>query len=256
MSTRIVPIAENIYGVETECEPGVDVRALLVAGHQITLLIDTLNRPADLDPVADFVASLGRPVWLANSHADWDHWWGNARFADASIVAHRLTLQRQQREGRRSLAGKQRKEPGRFDEVILRHATVVWEGELDLDLGDMTVQFRFLPGHTHDCTVAYIPERRLLFAGDTVEDPIPLINEGPVGRWAEHLRVWAEQARTVVPAHGPVTGVDLMLRNAAYLEALFSEPDRVIPELASADAFYKRAHRANLRKAADEAGQR
>jgi glyoxylase-like metal-dependent hydrolase (beta-lactamase superfamily II) len=246
--TALERIRENIYGVVAPLG-GVEVRALLVAGERCTLLIDTLSQPSDLDGLRDMVASLGRPLLLANSHADWDHWWGNAAFPDVPVFAHQLTLRRQLKEGKRSLAGKQREDPVMFRDVMLRPATVAFEGTLEVDLGGMHVQLIPLPGHTRDHIVAFIPERRLLFAADAAEDPIPLVTDGPVKGWPEALTAWAERATIVVPAHGPVSGPELLRRNSRYLQGLLTDPKAAVPELDGAPTFYKRAHRRNLKRA-------
>lgn len=242
-------VAPDVYEVVTGCGDDVDVRALVLFGEQFTLLIDTLQREEDLDAARPFVQERGRPLLIVNSHADWDHWWGNAAFPDAPVIAHRLTSSRQLREGKRTLANKRRGDPDTFGSVSLRPATIAFDGELDLDLGGLHAELRLLPGHTHDCIVAFVPELRLLFAGDTAEDPIPLLNEGVIGEWPAHLRAWAERTEIVVPAHGAVQGPELLLRNAAYLEGLTASPEREIAELDGALPFYRRAHRENVRKA-------
>ena len=246
----VSPVEEDIYAVEGPCEPGVEVRALLVTGRDWTALLDTLSRPSDLEVVCELVLRRGRPLLIVNSHADWDHWWGNAAFPDTPIIAHELTLERQRREGRRALAAQRRKDAAYFGEVELRPATVAFQGRITLHLGGLHLELHHLPGHTRDCIVAFIPERKLLFAGDTAEDPIPLLNEGPVGEWPEGLLHWAERAVTVVPAHGSVDGPELLRRNTLYLRGLLADPGREIPELAGAEPFYRRAHRRNLKRAA------
>lgn len=246
----IAPIEDGIAGISVPCGDGVDVRALLLFGSDYTLLIDTLSRPADLDEAREGVLSRGKPLIIANSHADWDHWWGNAAFPDAPVIAHHLTRERQHREGKRTLTRMQRDNPEAFGGVVLRPATIGFEGRLDIDLGDLTVELHALPGHTRDCIVAFMPQRRLLFAGDVAEVPIPLLNEGPVGNWPDNLDHWAERTRTVVPAHGEIGGPELLQRNAAYLRSLTEDPQRAIPELEAAPSFYRRAHRRNLKRAA------
>src|SRR5579872_991603 len=171
----ITALGENIYGIEAPCEPGVDVRAMLACGDNYSLLLDTLLRPADLDTVRPLVESRNRPLLIVNSHADWDHWWGNAAFPDAPVIAHRLTRERQLREGRRSLAAQRRKDPETFADVVLRPATIAFDGRLELELGGLRVELLPVPGHTADCIVALLPDRRLLFAGDAAENPIPLL---------------------------------------------------------------------------------
>lgn len=247
----ITPLATDIFAINAPCDPEVDVRALLVIGRYCSVLIDTLLRPSDLDGIQAIIESHDQPLYIVNSHADWDHWWGNGAFPAAPVVAHQLTRQRQLREGRRQLTAKQRQDDS-FAEVVLRPATMTFDGTLQIDLGGVQVELSALPGHVHDQIVAYIPEHRLLFAADAAEDPIPLVTEGPVAPWARALHDWAGRARTVVPAHGAIGGPELLARNAAYLDGLLHEPQRTIPELAGAPAFYRRAHRRNLKQAAAE----
>jgi glyoxylase-like metal-dependent hydrolase (beta-lactamase superfamily II) len=247
----ISPIATDIFAINAPCDPGVDVRALLVTGQDCSVLVDTLLRPSDLDGVRAIVESHGKPLYIVNSHADWDHWWGNGAFPTAPVVAHRLTKERQLREGRRHLTSKQRTDNS-FADVVLRPATITFDGFLQFDLGGVHLELSALPGHVHDQIVAYVPEYRLFFAADAAEDPIPLVAEGPVAPWARALHEWARKARTVVPAHGAIAGPELLERNAAYLEGLLNEPRRAIPDLVGAPAFYRRAHRRNLKQAAAE----
>lgn len=247
----ISPLATDIFAINAPCDPEVDVRALLITGRGCAVLLDSLLRPSDLAGVQEIVASHGKPLYIVNSHADWDHWWGNGAFPGAPVVAHRLTHERQLREGRRQLTAKQRMDDS-FAGVVLRPATITFDGSMQFDLGGMHVELTPLPGHVHDQIVAYVPEHRLLFAADAAEDPIPLVTEGPVAAWAHALQRWAGKARTVVPAHGAIGGPELLRRNATYLEGLLHEPQRVVPELAGAPAFYRRAHRRNLKQAAAE----
>src|SRR5947209_11608059 len=100
---QITPIEEGIVGVDAPCLDMFDVRALLVYGERFTLLIDTLARPVDLERVREEVERRGKPLLIVNSHADWDHWWGNEAFPTAPVIAHRPTLERQRREGREEL---------------------------------------------------------------------------------------------------------------------------------------------------------
>ena len=44
-----------------------------------------LLRPSDLDGVREIVESHSKPLYIVNSHADWDHWWGNGAFPQAPM---------------------------------------------------------------------------------------------------------------------------------------------------------------------------
>lgn len=250
---RLSPIEDGILAVNGHYPDfDMDVRALLVHGTNTSLLIDTLARPQDLEPVRAEMAERGNPLWIVNSHADWDHWWGNAAFPTAPVFATRAAAERQRREARRSLASMRRSRPALFDGVDLRAATVAFEGILRLSLGGLTVELHPLRGHTHDQVVAWLPERRLLFAADAAEGPIPLVTEGPITGWPDALEGWAQRAGVVVPAHGAVSGPELLERNAAYLRALLADTDMPLPSTARTDPFYSRAHRRNLKRCAAE----
>ena len=68
------------------------------------VVLDTMLCPADVAAMMSFVADelAGRTILCVNSHADWDHAWGNAYFTGehgAPIIAHdycRTRLQSQE----------------------------------------------------------------------------------------------------------------------------------------------------------------
>ena len=54
--------------------------------------------------------------------------------------------------------------------------------------------------------------------------------------------------RTVVPAHGPIGGVEILQRNIHYLRALLN--GRPLPVTEPLTDFYRETHRANVDGAA------
>lgn len=246
-------LAPAIWLVERPLDAELTVRAAIVLGEAVSAVVDTLIRPEDMTPVRDFLERHGRPVFVVNTHADWDHTWGNAAFPDTPIIAHRLCRAAMLIEGRRTLAEKQAEEPERYRSVTIVPPTVTFAEFLDIDLGGMTLSIHHLPGHTADESVVHLPETGVLLAGDAAEWPIPTTEEGPLRSWAEALRGWAarDDVRIVVPAHGPVSDAQLLRDNAAYLEALLIDsgmswqPPGDMP-------FYAEAHRKNAAAARRE----
>jgi len=235
-----------IWLVERPLDVELTVRAAVILGEIVSAVIDTLIRPEDMTPVRELLERHGRPVFVVNTHADWDHSWGNAAFPDTPIIAHRLCRAAMLTEGRRTLAEKQAEEPERYRTVTIVPPTVTFAEFMDIDLGGMTLSIHHLPGHTADESVVHLPEAGVLLAGDAAEWPIPTTEEGPLGPWAAALRGWAARGdvRTVVPSHGPISDAQLLLDNAAYLEALLIDPD--MPWQPPADMpFYEEAHRKN-----------
>jgi glyoxylase-like metal-dependent hydrolase (beta-lactamase superfamily II) len=230
-------------------EGDIGVRALLLLGEHLSLILDTLIRPEDMAQFATLARDHGRPLLVVNSHADYDHAWGNGAFA-GPIIGHARCRERLLGEGEVATLDELRaKAPGFFDTVMLVPPQITIERRLDIALGGLTVQLHHLPGHTPDSLLAYVPERGLLFAGDCAEWPIPLIGDGPLMPWAAALREWAAAPglQTVIPSHGRLGGAELLEANAAYLEQLEGDPDAPWQPPDGADAWYAaEAHPLNI----------
>jgi len=224
-----------------------DVRGALVLGGRVALVWDTLARPRDMRPYLPVIGS--RELAVVYSHADWDHVWGTAGLGQpgARIVGHDDCRARFDEDVPRVLAGKQRDEPGQWDDVVLVPPRETFAAEQSLDLGGLTVILSPRPGHTRDCIVGFVPERGLLLAGDTVETPCPVVPpDAPLDAWIAALGPWAadERVRSVVPAHGPIGGREIITRNIAYLEAL--RDGRPIEPSGALTPFYRKTHEANV----------
>ena len=85
---------------------------------------------------------------------------------------------------------------------------------------DDTVALLPTPGHTPDHVSVWIPELRLLLAGDAAERPFPYVGD-PDGLPALRgsLRTLAALApETVIPCHGGPSDVGLLARDLAYFD--------------------------------------
>lgn len=241
----VTQLQEGVYIASRPLGDGEpDVRAALLLGERRALVVDTLARPEDMAPLVDLIAAHGRPVIVVNTHADWDHSWGNAAFPGAPIVGQRLCRDRLLGERERTVLQRKREENSAFyANVQLLPPDVTFETTMSLDLGGLTVELHHLPGHQPDCLVAYVPERRLLYAGDCAEDPFPLLISGPREEWIRGLRAWSERdLDTVIPSHGHIGGVELLLANADYLVGLEQDGP---PPVGTPD-FYLEAHANNM----------
>lgn len=235
-----------IWLAERPLDAELSVCAAIILGASVSAVVDTLIRPQDMAPVRDLLDRHGRPALVVNTHADWDHTWGNAAFPDTPIIAHRLCRAAMFTEGERTLAEKRAEEPERYRDVTIAPPTITFSAFMDIDLGGLTLSIHHLPGHTADEAVVHLPEAGVFFAGDAAEWPIPTTEAGPLGPWAAALRTWAarDDVRTVVPSHGPVGDAQLLRDNAAYLDALLADPD-MRWEPPAAMPFYREAHRTN-----------
>jgi glyoxylase-like metal-dependent hydrolase (beta-lactamase superfamily II) len=249
---QIVQLEPFLFSIELG-EPGdPSVRALVILGERYTVVFDTLYAPQDMAPALALAGRRRRPVLVVNSHADYDHAWGNGAFPNAPIIGHAATRERLLREGG-ILKEKQHQDPARYADVHLCPPDLVFDDHMAIDVGGLTLDLHHLAGHTRDCIVGHLPEHGILFGGDCVEVPFPLLNDGPLDGWIAALRAWddAARVRSVIPAHGPVSGRDLLARNAAYLQALLDGRGDQWQLPPATPAFYRDAHAQNVRRAAE-----
>jgi glyoxylase-like metal-dependent hydrolase (beta-lactamase superfamily II) len=237
---------------ETDGEPG--VRCTVILGDRYTIVFDTLYSQRDMREVCTLVEERRRPVIVVNSHADDDHAWGNAAFPLAPIIAHDLCRDRFVGDELFSqLRHRQQENPDEFAGVELVPPDITFRTTLALDAGGFSVVLHHLPGHKRDCLVAHLPELGVLLGGDTVESPIPLLVDGPLRGWADSLRAWAGRSdvETVVPSHGPVSGPELLVRNADYLDSLAAGRSDGWRPGDDTLAFYAEAHDRNVARGAE-----
>lgn len=248
-------LTPTIWLAERALDAEMSVCAAIILGETVSAVVDALIRPEDMVPVRELLDRHGRPALIVNTHADWDHSWGNAAFPDTPIIAHRLCRAAMLTEGQRTLVKKQAEEPERYRGVTIVPPTITFAEFMDIDLGGLTLSIHHLPGHTADEAIVHLPETGFFFAGDAAEWPIPTTEAGPLGPWADALHMWAARGdvRTVVPSHGPIGDAQLLRDNAAYLDALLADPD-VYWEPPGIMPFYQEAHRKNATVARRERG--
>lgn len=86
-------------------------------------------------------------------------------------------------------------------------ASVVFDGDLELEVGDHEVHLLHTPGHTPGQVAVYVPRERVVFTGDTVFSECQTwLMSSDVDEWQVALdRIGELDVDHVVPGHGPVT---------------------------------------------------
>lgn len=259
-----------------------EVDAFAVRTERFVALIDTLSTPElckavlrELEPDLR-----GRPLVVVNTHADWDHVWGNAAVGDrAPIIAHASAADRLRSSQATAVLREKAAAERRFADVRLVEPTVTFTDTLTLQGGDLTLRLLHTPGHTDDHIAVWIPELLLCLAGDAAEDPIPEVTSAHPDDlrqlcWSLR-RLRGLKPSIVLPSHGETTDPLLLERNLGYfsfvadrvrdLRSIRREPLEA-PELGFAEcvdvtrpltdgalAFYKMCHRKAVRATLDRA---
>jgi glyoxylase-like metal-dependent hydrolase (beta-lactamase superfamily II) len=217
----------------TVCRNGRLVDVFIITTRRYLVIVDTLINPATagaLWALARERLSAGRQLLVVNSHADYDHCWGNSLFAGetavhpAPIIGSKLSASLfQQPEAQATLQQFQASEPDIFNEVVLTPPTVQVDGRLLIDGGDLTLELFPAPGHTVDHYALYIPEINTLLAADAAELPYPVARTTaglPIMRQSL-AELAALKAETVLYCHAPTDiGPQLLADNSAYFDRL------------------------------------
>jgi glyoxylase-like metal-dependent hydrolase (beta-lactamase superfamily II) len=209
------------------------VDTFIVITQRYVVLVDTVINPATARQMLDFARPHlvdQRQLLVINTHADYDHAWGNQLFVGptaeypAPIIGTRLCAELLRgADGATYLQEMQQKEPAIFGEVLLTPPTLLFDEQLTIDGGDLTLELFATPGHTVDHLAIYIPERKTLLAADAAELPFPMARtvEGLPAMRESLAKLAALDAETVLYCHAPVTiGPGLILENIRYYDLL------------------------------------
>jgi glyoxylase-like metal-dependent hydrolase (beta-lactamase superfamily II) len=170
-------------------------------------------------------------ITVVLSHSHLDHVAGTAAFDDCEVIANERTAELLTSKRAAIEAGTESGPPA-IDPLVL--PTRTFSERERLEVGDTAVELLHVDIHSDDATVLWLPERGLLFAGDTMEDTITYVAE-PDG-FDRHLadldRLWELEPDLILPDHGdPDVIADggyskgLVRATQQYIRALQRMPD-------------------------------
>jgi glyoxylase-like metal-dependent hydrolase (beta-lactamase superfamily II) len=199
-----------------------DVSVCAVRGRDGLLIADTRSSHRQADEIRADLRELGTlPVrWVVNTHAHFDHTFGNARFGPASdlgapIFGHELIpahLDAYERRVLTELIAEDEERTGEWREVVITPPTVLVGDAMTLDLGGTVAELLYLGrGHTDNDLLVHLPASGVWLTGDLVEesgppvygpDSFPLDWPATMGR----LQAVLNEGDHLVPGHGAVVG--------------------------------------------------
>lgn len=190
----------------------------LVVGDELCLVIDTGTSLREGTDAARAVREVTALPWvLANTHAHFDHYLGNAAFSPAEIWASARCAEAIRRDGAEQRAATEAclRASGRSDEADDVAATpievptrTIAGGRHLLDLGGRHAELSYLGrGHTDNDIVITVADASVTFAGDLVEQGgPPHFGDAYPLDWPDTLDALLARGLDgpVVPGHGDI----------------------------------------------------
>jgi glyoxylase-like metal-dependent hydrolase (beta-lactamase superfamily II) len=222
-----------------------DLNCGLVVGEDACLVVDTRSHLGEGRALAEAVRTVTPHPWtVVNTHAHFDHCFGNVAFRPAAVWAHRdcaaqlaATTEQQRADVVTSLLA-----DGDPDAELVATTPVDLPDHLVddlavLDVGGRPVTLRHLGrGHTDADLVVAVDD--VVFAGDLVEEGAPPAMEDAFPlEWAATVTALLAMVRgPVVPGHGAVVDAAFVAAQRDELVAL----SRWLADPGSAPAFDER----------------
>ena len=182
-----------------------------LVGRQGVVSIDTTSTERRTRAYLEAIARVTvRPVrTLVNTHHHGDHTHGNCLLPLATILGHPLCREEVIKTPFPPFPGVWT--PVEWGDLEPTPPFVTFEGQLTVWVDDLRVELHSVgvAAHTTNDVVAWIPERSVLFSGDLVfVGGTPFVAMGSVSGSIAALE-WLRRfgAETLVPGHGPVSGL-------------------------------------------------
>ena len=211
-----------------------DPNSGLIIGERAAMVVDAQATPRLAAEVIRRARQLtDKPIkYLVLSHYHAVRVMGASAYADAEIIASKGTRFLIDERGQADFDSEVERFPRLFEGVEevpgLTHPTMVFDGDLTIDLGGCEVRI-FHPGagHTSGDTVVWLAEDKVLFAGDLVEHgATPYCGDAHFAAWPATIA----KLRALNPvAATPGRGAALM--GAAAVADGFAQTERFVSQL-------------------------
>lgn len=212
-------VADGVYAyVQLDGSWGLNNSGFLVARDGVTV-VDTCFTEKRTRALVDTIASVtALPLrTLINTHHHGDHTHGNYLLPAATIIGHELCREEMLAAGHVATGLFPGVDWGRLE---VAPPFVCFGDTLDVYVDDRKVELAFVgPAHTTNDVIAWLPQHRILFAGDLVfNGGTPFVVMGSVaGSLAALERVRQLGPDMIVPGHGAVCGLAAIDDQVAYL---------------------------------------
>ncbi len=151
------------------------------------------------------------------------------------VIAHTDTAAVIEAHGEQILSRMQFRNRDKAMGTELSTPDITFDTTYPLDLGDMKVEVHYLgPSHSPGDTQVWLPERKLIIAGDMAfhERLLPVFDDSDTGGWIDTWQALEALApEVVVPGHGHPTTMDVVKEwTIGYLEFMRGEIAQILDD--------------------------
>ena len=194
----------------------------VINGEEHIFICDTGFGSDSVNELLDYLRTIdihSKPFIVFNSHADYDHVWGNHVFKESEIIAHELSPEIFQKEGEEILEKYAEHKRG---EVVLTPPNKLFKEKIVFEVEG--VEFYHSPGHTLESSSCFDHKEKILFVGDNIESPFPYINFLNLENYCNSLREYlTRNAKIIISGHDEVMFDETLIQeNLQYLETIQS----------------------------------
>ena len=219
--STMIALAEDVWVIpdsgRTPHVPNVGI----VVGERAALIIDSGLGADNADRVFTALRSVSRleRVYLTQTHFHPEHGYGAQRLQDRVVVTYNeAQFSELQQKGMMFLEmfrGFSDHIAAALRDVEFVQPDVMYADRAQLDLGGVTAELQYRgPAHTLGDQTVYLPDTKIMFTGDLVEErffPILPDEDASITRWIAALEsIETLRPATVVPGHGALGGFELL----------------------------------------------
>jgi len=223
-------IKDHVY-VETEflgCNP-----SFIITTDGI-VMIDAPQKPEEAFQWRKEIQKHGKVAYIVNTDHHRDHAIGDYYFG-AETIMHEGTMKKLTAPEYVELCKNWVKLLDPQSGPIMNHYFVrrpkfTYSSRMTLHVGEDTFELIHAKSHTADETLVYMPEKKVLFTGDTVcTNGIPSLYESYPLEWLDALQLIEElDFEVLVPGHGNVGNKDSMRQFRKELKILINRAEELI----------------------------
>jgi len=237
--TEFRQLAPNVYAYTQAGGPGVPSSAIsngaCILGPDHWMAIDAFAAPPHTKAflaAAKNLAGSRTCDRLINTHHHADHTTGNCFFLPAEIVGHEYCRDAVIHAGISNLAGRPESWKVGMEELKLAPPTTTFDDKSTITYRYGNTEVRVIyngsPAHTWGDALIYLPQYKLLWAGDVAFFYVaPAAQSGHISKWIESIdRINKMDVDVIVPGHGPIGSKKELAETREYLVLLKAEARR------------------------------